>query len=196
MRLLALDLALDGYTGWTVWDSELDNPVVEYGQLRPSVPSNLKGQVKVQHLVSNLYCKLSELLLRFPDVLVVYEYTDWHRGLEKGDDYAIERMAQRNLGRAEAVLILAAAGLERELYPIGAVEAKREFGAMKKSSVARLLADEYHRFVFESEGDKKWWLRDTQLNQKLASHISDSMAIAKVVGRRHELGNLVRTGSN
>ena len=102
---------------------------------------------------------------------------------------------QRCLGRAEAAFLLATFGMGIEVISIGAREAKNEFGAMKKYSVARNIADEYPRFEFVepelddngNEIERNWYLIDSKTGGEVKHHISDAIVVAKVVANRVRL---------
>lgn len=196
MKLLAFDLSYTGPSGWVLWDTQADDPVVDYGEIEPKV--NGSGDKEVQ-VIFDLNRQINGLLKKFMTAHlltnVAYEFTDWHRtlaGLHKTkllSEYAIERNAQRTLGRAEAALIIACMNQQIIPYRIGANEAKKEFGAMRKDACAHLFAEEYPRFRFiDTAGDDaKYYLVDTKLMKQVSHHISDSFVIGSVVGRRLEL---------
>ncbi len=193
-KLLSLDLAYSGDTGWVVWDDELPYPVRDYGSFHP------KGKTDYQKVLS-LYQALSEMIYMWRNVgevkvdYVTYEQTDWHRQLLTSTrrpvkdfeiEYKKERLNQWSLGMAHAVMTMAATTNipEKLLIPIGAMEAKHEFGSATKKGVAELLANEYPnnlRFYNEREKD---FLYDIVNKCDIEDHVSDAMAIASVVAKR------------
>lgn len=198
MRLLAVDLAWSGPSGWVDWNSDFDDPVLAYGEFR--VSSKASGIEHDQEVAWLLYERLTGFLQKacLPEYRIygiVYEYTDWHRSLnfsnkkEALKDYAIERRAQKTLGMAVAILAIAATQFGHSLIPLGANEARKEFGATRKDAAARLFAEEYPRFVFEEH--KTGFLRDTELDQLVSDHVSDAFVLAAVADRRLRRDELV-----
>lgn len=190
MRLAAFDLSWDGPTGWVLWDDILSCPVEAYGTFSTKGKSTV--QDKVREIFTKTYAVVSSLI---PLNYIVYEQTDWHQNLNNlrpgskkfNTKYAQERMVQRCLGRAEATFILSLLPTGLPVISIGAMEAKREFGASRKDAAARLIAEEYPRFEFRDW--KRGWLIDTSDGAKLEDHISDAIVIASVMSKRLHLEN-------
>ncbi len=220
MKILAIDLAWSGKTGWVLWGEEVKagstmafekdgnllptketaskvygflehgiGPIYDYGEFQPKRKSTKKTRVRIK--IGEIYDNICQLVLQFESnsgLMIAYEQTDWHQPLSGKDykqKYAQERRVQRCLGRAEATLLLAAMAKRIEAYAIGATEAKREFGAMRKDAVARLLANEYpDRLEFREDLGKDAFLWDLEKQQLISHHISDAMVVASVVSRR------------
>lgn len=197
MVILAFDLAFTGPTGWVLWAASRDDPVVDYGWFEPRVK---KGQEV--YAAWEIYQHALDIISQAPLAieLVAYEITDWHRSLNLHSnwktEYAIERQAQRTLGRAETSVLIAATQNRLPAVAIGANEAKKEFGAVRKDAIARYLAGEYRRFEFIEEAGEndKEFLVDTLLNKRIPHHVSDAFVIAKVAANRSaayaRLGNI------
>lgn len=63
MKILAFDLAWDGYTGWVYWEDEKLDPILRYGEFQPRVTSSkLKGSQRQMELCHALY-ELSKLTI-------------------------------------------------------------------------------------------------------------------------------------
>ncbi len=199
MRILAIDLAYSGLTGWAVKDDSVIVPgqFTAYGQF--SI-----GKGDIVYKITSLGERLSRLLYndgrdsKWEPTIVAFEITDWHRTLRGSSDkvgYSIERKAQRCLGRAEAAMILASTqfmdgngGYITKLIPIGANEAKREFlggSGGSKIACARALSQEYPRFEFRD--NKSYPLYDLSLKKKISNNVSDAFVIADVVAKREIL---------
>lgn len=193
--ILAIDLVWSGSTGWCLWSEEKEQ-VMEYGEF--SVKRSSKG-TKTQKDIGAII-QLSDFiqnLVRISDVYdetltVVYEYTDWHRAGRTKTEYAIERVAQRRLGMAEATLLSNLINLEfpkDRIIGIGANEAKREFGvgvgerSYSKKKLAELFSLEFLRFKFLNDGTSKFLL-DTQTGEELSNDISDSFILGYVASKR------------
>lgn len=186
-RILSFDLAYSGDTGWVVWDDEKDYPVIASGTIKPKGKTDYKK-------VRSLYMILSDMIYQWRNTTtptvdaVCYEQTDWHRnigGENSKVEYAKERRAQWSLGMANAIMLVAASmNIPEEIcIPIGAMEAKREFGSATKKGVAELLANEYPTHLrFEPVKDDYLWNLDKF--EAVPNHISDAMAIASVVAKR------------
>ncbi len=196
MKILAIDLAWIGDTGWVLWNWER-GWLLEHGTITiRDVP--LKERKDKAYRDLNIARQLNHQLHRliFPGLgldLIIYEYSDWQRNLgassEWKKEYAIERKAQRTLGMAEATFLLAyrTATMDREvpLLALGAREAKHSFGAIRKKACAELLAQEYpDQFRFERQAKNGWLWYGEEL---LASHISDAIVLAKVGGDKFAL---------
>lgn len=213
MKLLAYDLVWDGYTGWVYYNDDLDDPFVRYGEFKPKAHHKATGVLRQQQLCQSLYGLVREVTDAFKEkgLIVVFEQSDWHQELGTRGDwkkvYARERTVQRTLGMAEAAFMLAVNNLDLPLIGIGAAEAKREFGAVRKDAAARLLVAEYSdRFsikelgytpqghkkdvLFGSSKDGFFVMVDGKLNQQVPHHVSDAMVVAKVVGARLRLNEL------
>jgi hypothetical protein len=208
MRILAIDLAWSGPSGWVFWDLEGTDPVLEYGEFQ--VQSKKAGIEHDQEITWFLYQELWTLIghleiiyLQQPGV-IAYEYTDWHRSLKKGkegQEYAIERRAQRTLGMAVAVISMVVFSINRyhtpstqELMPLGANEARREFGATRKDSAAHLFAEEYPRFEFMEH--ETGFLFDKQLERMVSNHVSDAFVLAAVAARRLKAAQMIEEAEN
>lgn len=208
MRILAFDLAWNGPTGYVLYDDDKGNPFrpfVDYGELKMTAKGKKESKVSyARETAACLFGNIGTLIDRYnyatlkystkSELYVVYEYTDWHRPLSRSGnwkkDYAIERRAQWSLGMATATFLLSTSSTTAEvpaerLIGIGANEAKKEFGAQKKSAVRRILASDYpERFEFEDDGSKEGLLYDKALDQQVSDHVSDAMALAIVVKNR------------
>lgn len=207
MRVLAFDLAWTGKTGWAIWDdgtgiqtlAEIPlYPFVSYGEFAPKGKAIDEIAVSLHNLISKVAQKLP------PNNVIAIEKTDWHRNLhgisgrKLAEQYAIERQAQRCLGRAESVAAMAIQpgtwGSITKIVFIGANEAKREFGATKKGAVARLIAEEYPD-RFRHQNKKTSFLFDIGLNHDVSHNESDAMMIAQVTARREILNAKVENSA-
>lgn len=195
-RILAFDLAYSGDTGWVVWDDEKDYPVIASGTIKPKGKTDYKK-------VRSLYMILSDMIYQWRNTTsptvdaVTYEQTDWHRnigGENSKVEYAKERRAQWSLGMANAIILVAMSmNIPEEIcIPIGAMEAKREFGAKKglKKAVAELLSQEFPNNLGFNRESEKDWLIDLSTGNSIPDHVSDAMAIASVVAKRIRLNGL------
>lgn len=191
MRLLAIDLAWSGPSGWVLVNFDLEDPILDYDEICISCNSK-KGIERDQTTTILLYKEIRSLLNRQRAFYekIVFEYTDWHRsisGKNAKKEYAIERRAQRTLGMAVSVITLAAWYFLKESYlmPLGANEARREFGATRKDSAAHLWTEQYPRFEFREH--KTGFLFDRKLKQNVSDHISDAFVLAAVADNRLRL---------
>lgn len=212
MRLLSFDLVWDGLTGWVLWDDDQSDPIVSYGEFKPKAPSKLKGIERQQALCASLYYEIGLVVdtVNKRDLdAIVFERSDWHQNLngqEWKQIYARERVVQRSLGMAEATMMMVAFQASVPLQAIGAAEAKREFGAIRKDSAARLICDEYPRFsiidvkedsygkdyLFGKKGDGFFVVKDHITAALVPHHVTDAIVIAKVMAsrmRKNELAN-------
>lgn len=197
-KLLSFDLAYSGDTGWVVWDDEKEYPVVASGAIKPKGKTDYKK-------VRSLYMILFDMIYQWRNTtssivdFICYEQTDWHRSINDKSknanvEFAKERRAQWSLGMANAIMLVAASMNvpEDALIPVGAMEAKREFGSITKKGVAELLANEYPQYLrFDAGKDDYLW--DLDKNEAVPDHVSDAMAIASVVAKRirqNELGRM------
>lgn len=196
--ILALDLSYVGDTGWVIWDTELNHPVVDWGVW------TIKGKGKKMeaeiNIIPQIYDNMVNLVTYFDPDIIAYEYTDWHRNISPNDpdwkrQYSIERNAQKTLSLARSALICALHSIKRlnRCIAIGANEAKREFGALRKKAAAELFSDEFSRFRFIRENTDKdpGFLWDEYMGKLVPHHVSDAFVIAYVVARRARLKELV-----
>lgn len=205
MRILAFDLSFNGPTGWVLWDNELDDPIVTYGEFQAKASNRLENHVRDLRLLVQISKEILELSFAFYFDFIAYERTDWHRNVnlkslqskarKRGKslqevlnvEFAIERNAMWSLGMARAAILLTAneiAFLEEEhVYEIGAMEAKREFGAGTKKAAAELFAIDHPRFRYSNMLDNGF-LFDELKKQEVSDHISDAFIIASVVAAR------------
>lgn len=200
MKLLAFDLSWSGPTGWVYWNDYAPDPIVDYGSFKIKLPNKSDGAMKTMSGCKQIYDIVKEIASGLPLDYVVYEYTDWHRNLDRKHgwkvEYAMEREAQRTLGRAEGAFLVACASEAIRVIGIGAREAKQEFGALDKARVAELVSCEYPRFRFvEPEFDpvkmkhidRDWYLIDETTQKEVPHHVSDAIVIAKVCANRLRL---------
>jgi hypothetical protein len=204
MRILAIDLAWDGPSGWVLWNHGSFDPIDRYGEFGVSVSSTLKGAKKKTEHVFQVFQTVSFLIENtlYPDV-VCYEYTDWHQNLQGKDNwkkvYAQERNVQAALSKAEAALLLACKLKGVTAVDIGARECKQEFvgsGVLSKENVAWTFKDTYNQEFRDRfslvQGDKAGFLQDDYSDKLVSHHISDAFVIAYVVARRLHQEKLVQ----
>lgn len=197
--ILALDLAW-GTTGWAYRRETDDAVAFFYGKFSVNGEGWMDKAIGIGQNVR----KICEEFLPNIDILA-YEYTDWHRRL-KGNkwaiDYAIERKAQRTLGRAEASLLLGIAEYRDRLQivPVGANKAKKEFGASsmlramnlenEKEACAAILCERYpQQFSFGSHL-KSAYMRDVIDSIDIGHDISDAIMLTEVVAGWHRFGTI------
>lgn len=210
MRLLAIDLAWDGPSGYVYWKTDSLDPVGHYGEIVTKVPNKLKGAERIMEMVGQIYDKTLNLMGQNLDI-VTYEVTDWHQSLGGKKNwkqvYAQERVVQAALARAEAALVLACRQAGIHPISIGARECKQEFvgsGVLSKENVAWTFMNTYNQefrtrfeLVQNMEADAQaeaggCYLHDNFTNQYVSHHISDAFVIAYVVSRREHQRKLVK----
>jgi len=179
MRLLGLDLAWTGTTGWVVWED--DRPIA-WGDFKPPY-KKLPHAQRIAFYSHKLHLATLNLIRDHQPDFLVYEKTDWHRGPGRVNQ-AIERRNRAALARAETIVILTADQEGVSVMPLGANEAKAEFGAKRKDAIARLIVEEYPcLFEFSTDGDS-CYLVYRETGERLSHHISDAMALVKVAAAR------------
>jgi Holliday junction resolvasome RuvABC endonuclease subunit len=214
-RLLAIDLAWDGPSGWVLWSGNALDPVDRYGEFAVTVSSKIKGAQKAMESAFQIFQTVSYLIENTQVDAVVYEFTDWHQNLQGKENwkkiYAQERVVQAALSRAETALLLACKMNNTPPVSIGARECKQEFvgsGRLDKENVAWTFKDTYnqeYRTRFElvqnmevdaqAEAGKDCYLSDMAENKYISHHISDAFVIAYVVARRLHKEALVQESS-
>jgi len=199
LPILAFDLSWSGPTGWVLYDDDalpVHRPLVKYGEFEP-------GRTNTDIVLFEcILDAINECVLPGKSVIAVAEITDWHRNLKglKGKQfdiqYKIERQAQFTLGSAKASFNLACniSPVVVRAVLIGANEAKREFGAMRKDACASLLVEEYPG-RFERHDKKNSFLYDKLFKCDISDHISDAMVIASVVAKREHQASLIKAQS-
>lgn len=190
MRILALDLAWVGPSGWVVWDTEASFPIEDYGQIQPRDIETDHYPLREHTIATSLRNLLSGLIVRHEPDYIAYERSDWYQDLRKASNYAVayarERTNQRTLYSSQTVLMLAIAEAGWDItnvYDLGVSEARKEFGVGNKKAAAERISDEFPRFEFRREAKKKL-LRDTETGKLLDDHISDAIVIASVQAAR------------
>ena len=185
-HVLAVDLAWTGVSGWCLWNEEdSHNPLLTWGEFSPKGGRNIGETADILYTLFRHL--LDEIYQSYGEVAIVYEGTDWFQPLPSWHDdddrqrYARERVAQKSLGQAEAILCLAC--LHSHMSPparLGVAEARRKFGAKNKEDVVRVLLMEYPQ-IFTKPG--RGWLRHKSSQLLLSEHVTDAIVLAKVHAR-------------
>lgn len=199
MRILAIDLSWNGDSGWCLHNREEADPIINYGEFKIKTRSG-EDYATISYIADQITSTLLSKFRQLKPELAVAEQTDWHQNLvlrSKMSEEAIrsakslykrERIVQRRLGWAEMCFVQAchAAGIDGDF--IGAVEAKREYGATgrnQKKVAAELFSHGNLRFRFLQEAAADGpFLHDTATGKKVSSHISDAFVLAEVVAAR------------
>lgn len=215
MKILAFDLVWDGLTGWVYWDTDLDDPVIAYGEFKPKANYKLTGVAHQQALCLSLQDNIWVVMDAFKADTFAFEFTDWFQDVFKGSieerkkRYAQERKVRETLGMAKAAFILAASEFPVRIYGIGAAEVKHEFGAIRKDAAAKMICQEYPRFTVESvnhvsstgqlhsvdvlfgnKADGFFLVVDNKSGGYVAHHVTDAIVVASVVSKRLKLDEL------
>jgi len=197
-KILAIDLAYSGDTGWCLWVNGQPKLVGTFN-CKTSIPASIERDIGVLACLRD--CLMSLVASIHPDY-IAYEYTDWHRNLlikgrpirNFGVQYKIERQAQWSLGMSNAVILLTLNSLNfpiEKVLKIGANEAKHEFGvnafsaesASLKEETAKYIAQEFpQRFSYYKHDTG--YLRDNITDENLSDDISDAIMIARVADGR------------
>ena len=191
-KILAVDLAEKGPSGWVVWDTEAEPPLLDYGQYQPTAkPPGLVAHQLYEHFKA---LTLDLLAIHDYDLVIVYEITDWFQKLDNDDPkfhikYKRERQTQASLGRAESAFCLAVIHAYSKVpLRVGVNRVRKELGARTKDDVIAYLA-----LAFD-------WLdicKDSLLLRKLQNtweplshHIADAMALGLVQSNWLRLNHL------
>lgn len=214
MKLLAVDLAWDGPSGWVLWESGYADPIRAYGEFKPKVSSKETGANRDLALCEGIFHAVDGLIRSHKPETLAYEYTDWHQKLSGKQNwnqiYARERNVQNALGMAKASLLLAITNTRIEYIclgddwgvkpvAIGARECKQEFvgsSVLSKENVAWTFKDTYNqefveRFTHVEDSKKDVYIYDGPKDKPISHHISDAFVIAYVIARREHQRKLV-----
>jgi hypothetical protein len=206
MKILAIDLAWTGPSGWVLWDGARlhskgwPDPIIKYGEFKVTPKRGLTGAGRRTDIGRQIQTAVRAVLRENPADLLVYEETDWHQGLSGQRDwkqkYAQERQVQRSLAAAEMALLLATAEMSVPAASLGASEAAKEYGVVsrkvqKKEMTAMLLANSLgYRLAFEKH--KTGYVLDKLDGSKLSHHITDAMMLAEVMYNRIRVEEMTR----
>ena len=183
-KIFAVDLAEKGPSGWVVWDTVAELPLLDYGQYQPTA----KQPGLVAHQIYEYFKALVVELLEIhgEDLVIMYEVTDWFQRLDNDDPkfhikYKRERQTQSSLGRAESAFCLAVIHACGKLpLRIGVSQVRKELDARTKKAVIAYLAlafewlDVRQGTLLLCKSENTW--------NPISHHVADAIALALVQG--------------